>query len=348
MSAHVDWGLGPGEPGLVSYIMPAYNAGKYIGEALESCHAQDYRPLEAVVVDDGSTDNTPDVVKEFKEKHDDDTFSIVYIRQENAGPSAARNNGLRQSRGEVLGFLDADDLMPEGRTALLCGALDRHGATIAYGTYESIRTSKDTAKYASASGGKDTAKWEEVSHKPIVKFVPGLWNFLMRRELAEQAGPLSEEFTYSEDFEYVVRLRLQGPKMVRTEEVVHFYRKTPGSITGTPKPQNARDRLLSAKAVLKLMRDFDISDAESRRRLHHRFRRTAIECLRHGLKEEAIEAYGAAGELGRSGGKAYDKVMALISRVPLAVPALSWSLGVRLAVQESWVDFRNRTRRGGV
>ena len=88
---------------LISCIVPVYNGERYLSEALESIFAQSYRPLEVIVVDDGSTDNTPQVVARFKN-------CIRYLEQSNRGPSATRNLGVSAARGDFVAFLDPDDL----------------------------------------------------------------------------------------------------------------------------------------------------------------------------------------------------------------------------------------------
>src|SRR5713101_1476950 len=94
------------ESGLVSVIIPCYNQAHFLHEAIQSALAQTYSHREIFVVDDGSTDNTAEVTAGFA--------GIRYTRQENSGVSAARNSGLKESRGEYLVFLDADDrLLPE-------------------------------------------------------------------------------------------------------------------------------------------------------------------------------------------------------------------------------------------
>ncbi|MCK4622644.1 MAG: glycosyltransferase family 2 protein [Desulfuromonadales bacterium] len=87
---------------LVSVIIPAYNAGSFIAEILSSVLAQTYRPLEIIVVDDGSQDDTARKAAECGAE-------IRVIRQENAGPSAARNTGIQTAKSEWIAFLDADD-----------------------------------------------------------------------------------------------------------------------------------------------------------------------------------------------------------------------------------------------
>lgn len=87
---------------LVSVVMPAYNSAKTIAQALDSCLLQTYTPLEIIVVDDGSTDNTVSIVNNYGEK-------VRLICQDNAGPGIARNTGIGAAQGEFIKFLDADD-----------------------------------------------------------------------------------------------------------------------------------------------------------------------------------------------------------------------------------------------
>jgi len=86
----------------ISCIVPVYNGEKYLAETLDSILAQTHQPMEVIVADDGSTDQTADVVKRYNQ--------IRYLKQSNAGPAAARNLGLSAATGDFVAFLDADDL----------------------------------------------------------------------------------------------------------------------------------------------------------------------------------------------------------------------------------------------
>lgn len=99
------------EPPLVSVIIPSYNYARFVGEAIESVLDQAYRHFEVIVVDDGSTDHTGEVVARYAR--------VRYLRQKNQGRSIARNNGFRASKGAYVVFLDADDRLL--RTALEIG-----------------------------------------------------------------------------------------------------------------------------------------------------------------------------------------------------------------------------------
>lgn len=92
---------------LISVIMPCYNAARFVGDAIESILSQDYSNLQIIVINDGSTDDSEDVIRQFGDK-------VEYVRQENLGISAARNSGLDRVRGSFIAFLDSDDIWAEG------------------------------------------------------------------------------------------------------------------------------------------------------------------------------------------------------------------------------------------
>lgn len=103
----------------VSVVIPAYNSGHCISEAIESVLGQSFKDFEIVVVDDGSTDDTSEIVERYPE--------IRYFYQSNQGPSAARNKGVVESRGDYIAFLDADDALLEDSLQLRVAFLERHG-----------------------------------------------------------------------------------------------------------------------------------------------------------------------------------------------------------------------------
>jgi glycosyltransferase involved in cell wall biosynthesis len=103
---------------LVSVIVPVYNRERFLAAALDSVFAQDYRPLEVIVVDDGSTDGTAAVARSYPE--------VRYLYQSNQGVAAARNAGVAASRGELLAFLDSDDLWASNKLSSQVGFLLAH------------------------------------------------------------------------------------------------------------------------------------------------------------------------------------------------------------------------------
>ena len=110
---------------LVSIIIPCYNKAQYLGETLESVAAQTYHDIEVIVVDDGSPDNTQAVVEAWQKQMP----NLHYLHQENQGPSAARNNGIRASHGEYVMALDADDTLSPTYVEKCAGYLISHPDT---------------------------------------------------------------------------------------------------------------------------------------------------------------------------------------------------------------------------
>ena len=92
----------------VSVIIPVYNGGKFLAEAINSILSQKHSPIEIIVIDDGSTDNTSEVAMSYGNR-------VHYVYQENKGAPAARNHGLRLASGNIIASLDADDIWAENK-----------------------------------------------------------------------------------------------------------------------------------------------------------------------------------------------------------------------------------------
>lgn len=170
-----------GEAVRVSVIIPVYNGADTIGRAIQSVFAQDYRSYELIVVDDGSTDSTADVVRGFGSR-------VRYARQENRGPAAARNAGAKLAGGEYLAFLDADDQWMPYALGRLSRALDANvRASLAYCDFivvdEVGREQISTAGEAPSMGDLLARGW------PIMSSAVAI-----RRCVFEQCGGMCERF----------------------------------------------------------------------------------------------------------------------------------------------------------
>ncbi|MGB8214447.1 MAG: glycosyltransferase family 2 protein, partial [Anaerolineales bacterium] len=102
----------------ISVVMICYNHERYIGEAINSILSQEYSDFELIIVDDGSSDNTPKIIQEFKDSR------IIVVEQENSGPSIAINTGINKSRGQFIALMSGDDVSFPNRLATQIGQIE--------------------------------------------------------------------------------------------------------------------------------------------------------------------------------------------------------------------------------
>jgi glycosyltransferase involved in cell wall biosynthesis len=192
---------------LVSIIVPVYNGERYLGEAIENIVSQAYRPIEIIVVDDGSTDATKTVAKRYENK-------IMYVYQNNRGPAAARNRGLRMASGDIMGFLDADDLWSENKLVLQLARLaDDPALEIVLGISQPMRLRQG------AGGVSKFEKW----YDPFCALLVGAGVF--RKSVFDKVGFFDEALYYGEDTDWFMRAREIGVSMIILPEVTLFYRR---------------------------------------------------------------------------------------------------------------------------
>ena len=205
----------------ISTVIPAYNRADLIGETLRSIVSQSHPPMEVIVVDDGSTDGTPDVVESFGSP-------VRLVRQANAGAGAARNAGFALARGEAIHFMDSDDISSLNTYDVQSRALEQ-GAEMAYGPW--LRTRFDGQALI-----PDPAALQQVPvrpGRPIDQLVmSGRWvtvfqPCLFRRDLIARVGPYRTDLKPSEDTEMLYRLTRAARGIVHTPEPVLLYRVHP-------------------------------------------------------------------------------------------------------------------------
>lgn len=197
--------------GLVSVVIPAYNAAAYIGDTLSSVLSQDYPHVEVIVVDDGSTDATADIVRSFGGR------VTCLQQQENRGSRAAppRNSGMAASRGRFLTFIDADDLMPPDRISRQVDFLARHADVgLVFCNYVNFgpegpeaRTHFDTCPALSRLLEDRDEMVLDHAGKYLADENFGLTgSFMLRREVAALLPGFDETLPGSEDFHYYFRI----------------------------------------------------------------------------------------------------------------------------------------------
>lgn len=221
----------------LSVIIPVYNGERYLGAAIESILQQSLPPQEIIVVDDGSSDASAEVAGHYPQ--------VRLIAQENAGAAAARNNGVAQSSGKFLAFLDADDLWVPEKTALQMAKLEKDPSLDAvFGHAVEFRgDAPDTLLRRRAGESGQTAANEGVpAHLPSA--------LLIKRKAFDTVGNYASNFGVAEVVEWFGRAQDEGLRMVTIPQVV-MKRRLHESNLGVVK----RDQQTDYTKVLKQMLD---------------------------------------------------------------------------------------------
>jgi glycosyltransferase involved in cell wall biosynthesis len=266
----------------ISVIIPAYNQGHYLGEAIQSVIDQTYPDFELIVVDDGSTDKTAQVACSFLDPR------VHYIHQENRGLSAARNTGILRSTGEYLTFLDSDDLFVADKLETLLNAMQRDPG-LGFVAGQAVLIDENALPLGRIF---DTPLPENPVHLL-------LWNplhvcsVLLRRDWQEKAGLFDESLNAYEDWDMWLRLARVGCRMGWVPHPVSLYRFHTRQMT------RDKDRMTTATfAVLnKVYSDPDLPEewlALKDRAYSGAYLRAAIQAYRMGETQEGSEALDSA------------------------------------------------------
>lgn len=199
----------------VSVIIPAYNSSRTISRTLRSVVNQTFCDLEIVVVDDGSTDETAELVKSFADER------IRLIRQENHGLSVTRNRGMQEAQGELFAFLDHDDLWTPGKLADQVAALDADPAAAAAFSYTCYIDDDDRLIGYQQPHGLQGALLETLATRNIIESGS---NILLRRDAAEAVSGFLKSLENVEDWDYWLRLA-QKHRFVLVPEYQVLYRQ---------------------------------------------------------------------------------------------------------------------------
>jgi glycosyltransferase involved in cell wall biosynthesis len=201
----------------VSVIIPVRNGAAFLADAVGSVRAQRYDPLEIVVVDDGSTDDSAAVAA---------ALGARVLRQPNRGPASARNLGIARSSGDLVGFLDADDLWTGCKLALEVPPFrDDPDLEVVQGLTQEARIVR---------GAEGRASFENFL-EPFVSV--SLGSALFRRSVFERIGVLDPGLRFAEDLDWFVRARDLGVRMLFVNEVTQIARRHGGNTTWGKKMQ---------------------------------------------------------------------------------------------------------------
>jgi glycosyltransferase involved in cell wall biosynthesis len=206
---------------LVSILIPAYNAEKWIEDTIKSALDQTWPKKEIIIVNDGSSDDTLLVARRFASK------SVKVITQENMGASVARNKALEFAQGDYVQWLDADDLLaPDKISQQLKESNDGPNARILYASsWGLFYFDHQKTKFIPNSLWRDLTPIDWI----LTKFNDNVWmtimGWLMSRELTNLAGPWDERLSLDDDGEYICRVVSVSEKVKFVPEAKSYYRK---------------------------------------------------------------------------------------------------------------------------
>jgi len=230
---------------LVSVIIPVYNCKRFVAEAVQSALDQDYPNKEVIVIDDGSTDGTLDVLREFGD-------AIRLIAQKNAGPPVARNNALHAARGDYVAFLDADDIWMQGKLTAQVAHLDANPGVGTVLTNWHVWPAESDGSF----------KKPDFSSSPMTspaideRYSGWLYNRLlfdcelltttvmMRTQLVRTIGDFDVTMFNGDDYDYWIRAS-RAAKISRLKEIGALYRVVPGSVSRKPQERNFECEVVS-------------------------------------------------------------------------------------------------------
>lgn len=261
----------------ISVIIPVYNAGQWLEEALQSLSVQTYADFEAIMVNDGSTDNSEEICRRFAIK--DSRFRL--ITPDSKGLSEARNKGIMNATGDWISFLDADDALPPDSLATLITLAHEFDSYIVSGRY--LRGNPDdfsSEKGVSFTLPADDAIIMGLYQKRILNSVCGK---LFRAEIFNGNPPLLFSKGRYEDLDLFYRAFELVDKVCITDSVVYFYRDTPGSFINSWSDSRL-DALDVTDRILNHMksRSLPLANAARDRRFSAHFN-ILVEMLRNGI-----------------------------------------------------------------
>ncbi len=277
---------------LISVIIPAHNAGPFIQETLRSVTRQTYPRWELIVVDDGSTDDTPQRIQPF--------LSILrYIRQENAGGGAARNRGLSVASGEYIAFLDHDDLWSPEKLEVQVAVASRHPRSgliacdgILFDREKILSPRLLSGSLADLLDQSPEGEIEGHCYHELVQYnaIASPSQTLIPRRVIESVGPMTTRRAEAADYEYYLRIALLGPITLHHHSLVSR-RYLPTSTLGPLSRRRFEGILLSVPILRRHQRLCAVEDRSLVRSILRRWvREIALEAFRYARKSDGAYA----------------------------------------------------------
>lgn len=271
---------------LVSIIMPAFNVADYIAESIESIINQEYKNWELIVINDGSTDSTPDIVRSFIQKDS----RIRLYEQENQGVSVARNQGMKIAAGKYLAFLDGDDLWDKSFLMKVVTAKELNPVDMVFSGYQSMAKNGYLKKF----------RFQYMDGDILLPYLKGVVGMCIGSVLVDKAFlcqyniNFTEGCSMGEDGEFLLKI-LCIAKVHAVREKLMIYRTRPGSARHSAFQWQIRlQRLEAIKRVVQYMQEYSdkLKAAPALRALtenigYHRYR-LLWRMIKYGQHQDAL------------------------------------------------------------
>lgn len=188
----------------LSVIIPVYNAEPYLRKCLDSVLTQGFQNMEVILVNDGSKDNSEDIIKEYQKKYS----NIVYLKQENHGQASARNNGLAHAKGDLISFIDSDDyILPDMFSTMIKKLENDHSDLV-------------MCNISLEKNGKKTIE-NSTNFKNLYECPASVCNKIFRKELIGDLRFL--EGIWYEDYNFFIKICLKKPKFAIVNNPYYIY-----------------------------------------------------------------------------------------------------------------------------
>jgi len=211
------------EKNYVSIIMPAYNSSRWISDSIQSVLDQYYEQWELLIVDDGSTDNTKNIVKDFLNDK-----RIKYYYQENSGPAVARNYGISKASGKYLAFLDSDDLWKPNKLEIQFNHLNKNpDCCLIHTNYSTFEYNTQTSKPFQQTSW--FLNWDE-NERLLMFDTIGTLTVLTETQLIKNLGGFKNDLYGTEDWDLWIRVSKEG-KISKLNDDTAYYRIHPDGIS---------------------------------------------------------------------------------------------------------------------
>ncbi len=240
----------------VSVIIPVYNTEKYLRECLDSVVNQTLKDIEIICVDDGSTDNSLGILKEYAAK--DERF--VILEQENQGAGAARNKGLEIAKGEYLSFLDSDDYFALQMLEKMYASGSAYGSDMV--VCEASKFDVNSGKIINVFGinlkkvpNTEFFTFNEIKDNWSKVFIPAAWNKLYKTQFIKDNELYFQNISSCNDIGFSLCATAISSKISIIPEVLVFYRKNTKSCISHSRGKNAINIILAYKYIVKYLQD---------------------------------------------------------------------------------------------